>query len=635
MSDDDVGTFGTWDYVVLAGMLSISILIGVYHAFKAGKETSNKDFLLAGGNMHPIPVATSLVATFISAITVLGTPAEMYTYGAMYWLFALSFVTTGLFVARFTIPLFFRMTNCTSANEYLELRFNKAVRVCALLTFMVQMFLYMGIVIYAPALALNTVTGINLWGSVIATGLACTFYTSIGGMKAVLWTDVFQTIVMISGFLAVIIEGCRRLGGMDEMWRIAGEGGRLEFWDFDPDPTIRHTFWTIVVGGTFTWSYSYGVNQAQVQRYLSCGTQERATVALFLAICGMVVVVSLACLSGLTMYAFYAGCDPLQLGRVGQSDQLIVLFTLELFGHIPGLPGLFTSAVFSGALSSVSSGLNALSAVTTEDFVKQVWKDIPETRLAWISKGIAFFYGLIAILLAFVVSTMSGSVLTISLSLFGMLGGPLFGVFSLGMFFPWSNSKGAVTGIITGLALTCWIGIGATVYPPDTYKPPLSIAECEGYNFTSAAPPLSTLFPTTPEPLAGVTNLYTVSYIYYPAIGWATCIIVGLIVSFLTGHNKAEDLDPKLFISVADAMYCCFPESCKKVFRCGVPRYEDVHDGEKEDELEAIKMSGVGVYEVEKETKVALAGYENGAIQMEEKSTDTSDLRARQREEKL
>ena len=124
MADDDIGEFGTWDYVVFSLMLGISVMIGVYHAWIGGKKQTNKDFLLAGGNMHPIPVATSLVATFISAITVLGTPAEMYTYGAMYWLFAFSFVLTGLFVVRFTMPFFFRLTSCTSANEVSQLTVN-------------------------------------------------------------------------------------------------------------------------------------------------------------------------------------------------------------------------------------------------------------------------------------------------------------------------------------------------------------------------------------------------------------------------------------------------------------------------------------------------------------------------------
>ncbi|XP_072028255.1 sodium-coupled monocarboxylate transporter 1-like [Amphiura filiformis] len=592
MIGEETRVFGTIDYVVFACMLSVSVFIGIYHACAGGKQKTTKEFLLADRNMNPIPVSMSLVATFISAVTVLGTPAEIYVYGGMYWIFPITCIPAGLFVARFTMPIFFRF-ECISANEYLEMRFNKLTRLCALLTFMVQMFIYMGLVIYAPALALNQVTGIDLWGSVLATGLVCTFYTTIGGMKAVLWTDVFQVFVMLAGLFAVIIEGCRRLGGMDVMWQKCDEGERLEFWNFDPDPTIRHSFWTLMIGGTYVTTFTYGINQAQVQRYLTCGTVKRATIALGLAMFGMTFVISLACVAGLTMYAYYKDCDPLTLGRVSQSDQLMPYFTLDLFGDFPGLPGLFTSAVFSGALSSVSSGLNALSAVTTEDFVKMFWKNWTEDRLAWISKGVALFYGLLAVFLAYVVSLMSGSILVIAFTLFGMLGGPLFGLFSLGMFFPWANSKGAVSGIVTGLALTCWIGIGANLWPPPLYRLPLTTDACP-FNLTTTAATTTiaqaTQIITTPEPWPAITKLYTISYLYYPVIGWCCVILVGLLVSFITGPTKPEDVDPKLFISVADAMYCCFPESCKRVFRCGIPRYEEIVEKKRSRRRKSMRM---------------------------------------------
>lgn len=208
------------------------------------------------------------------------------------------------------------------------------MRICGMLTFFMQMVIYMGIVIYAPALALSAVTGLHLWGSVIAIGLVCTFYTTIGGMKAVLWTDVFQVTIMITGFLALIIAGSIRVGGIGTVWTIAEQGNRIDFFDFNPDPTVRHTFWSVVIGGTFTWSAVYCVNQAQVQRYLTCGREPVAQIALFMAVVGMVIVVSLACLAGLVMYANYVDCDPLTLKFVDTSDQVISCnyYCLSLLG---------------------------------------------------------------------------------------------------------------------------------------------------------------------------------------------------------------------------------------------------------------------------------------------------------------
>ena len=116
MVEDDIGTFGTIDYVVFGCMLGISVLIGIYHAFAGGTKKTTKEFLIASGSMNPIPVAMSLVASFISAITVLGTPGEMYVYGTMYWWYGLSYIFAGLFGARFVIPVIFRL-DLTSANQ--------------------------------------------------------------------------------------------------------------------------------------------------------------------------------------------------------------------------------------------------------------------------------------------------------------------------------------------------------------------------------------------------------------------------------------------------------------------------------------------------------------------------------------
>ncbi len=116
MSEDPVGKFGTVDYVVFSCMLAISVGIGIYHAFAGGKQKTTKEFLLADRNMSPIPVAMSLLASFISAITVLGTPAENYIYGSMFWIYIFAYVLAGLAVGRFFLPLFFRL-NVTSANE--------------------------------------------------------------------------------------------------------------------------------------------------------------------------------------------------------------------------------------------------------------------------------------------------------------------------------------------------------------------------------------------------------------------------------------------------------------------------------------------------------------------------------------
>ncbi|XP_041484185.1 sodium-coupled monocarboxylate transporter 1-like [Lytechinus variegatus] len=567
----NVGLFQAWDYVILAGMLSVSAGIGVFYAFTGGRQKTTREFLLANRDMNPVPVAMSLVASFISAITVLGTPAEMYLNGPMYWLYGIAFIFTGLLTSLF-LPTFYRL-GVTSANEYLEKRFNRPTRLLGTVLYLLQMALYLGIVIYAPALALNQVSGLHLWGSVLAIGIVCTFYTTIGGMKAVLWTDTFQVTVMMAGFLAVIIAGSMNLNGFSEAWRIAGEGGRLDIWDFNPDPTVRHTFWTVVVGGTFFWGTLYAVNQSQVQRYLTCGSEKTALLSLFIAIVGMIIVVTAACISGIVMYANFADCDPLTMGYVSKSDQLMPYFVMYLFGKMPGLPGLFTSAVFSAALSTVSSGVNSLAAVVGEDIVKSIWPNMKERTYTWITKGLALFFGLLSIAMAFV-SSQLGSVLGAAFSVFGMIGGPLLGLYTSGMLFPWINSAGAFVGTLFGLTWSLWIGIGAQIYPPSSVKPPLSIDGCNVTMETMTTVMFdnlmdaSTMEPPVERP--AIASLYSLSYAWYSCAAMLMTIFWAFIFSFITGANDPRNVNPMVISPIADRMYCCLPESVKRPLRCHV-----------------------------------------------------------------
>lgn len=234
----DIGSFVVWDYVVFAGMLLISAAIGIYYAFAGGGQQTSKDFLMGGRSMSAVPVALSLTASFMSAVTVLGTPAEVYRFGAIFSIFVITYFFVVVISAEVFLPVFYRL-GITSTYEYLELRFNRCIRLCGTILFIVQTILYTGIVIYAPALALNQVTGFDLWGAVVATGVVCTFYCTLGGLKAVVWTDVFQVGIMVAGFASVIIQASITQHGINKILSDAFNGGRLNFWNFDPNPLQR------------------------------------------------------------------------------------------------------------------------------------------------------------------------------------------------------------------------------------------------------------------------------------------------------------------------------------------------------------------------------------------------------------
>ncbi|XP_073707906.1 sodium-coupled monocarboxylate transporter 1 [Garra rufa] len=560
-SGGPVALFSVWDYVVFAGLILFAAGIGLFQAIRGRKESSSDEFLLGGRQMTAVPVALSLTASFMSGITVIGTPAEAYLYGTPFWLFVFSYTIMSVISAELFVPLFYRL-GITSTYEYLEMRYNKLLRVIGTSMYIAQTALYTGMVIYAPALALNQITGLDLWGVLVATGAVCIVYCTLGGLKAVIWTDVFQMIIMLSGFVAVIARGAVLQGGLGNIWNDSYHGGRLETFSFDPDPLRRHSFWTIVVGGSLMWASMYSINQSQVQRYISCKTMTHAKLSLYVNMVGLWVTVSLAMLSGLTMYSIYKDCDPFTNKDVGATDQLLPYLVMDILGDFPGLPGLFVAAAYSGTLSTVSSSINALVAVTVEDFMKPAWPRLTERQLSFINMGMSVFYGGVCIGMAGIASLM-GNILQAALSIFGMISGPLLGLYLLGMFFRCVNSTGGLTGLICGLVITLWVGIGAQLYPPlpeKTLRLPLSVEGCIApeMNETTTTTPFTTILQTTtPKPRPDLADSwYSLSYLYFCPVGIIVTMVTGLTVSAITGGCKQQKTRPELYIGKSDLI--CF-----------------------------------------------------------------------------
>ncbi|XP_037089110.1 sodium-coupled monocarboxylate transporter 1-like [Pollicipes pollicipes] len=440
--DELVRRFSALDYAVFGLLLLLSLGIGVYFGVCKGHEMKdNTGYLLGGRQMGTVPAAMSLIASFMSAITLLGTPAEVYQYGTQYWVIAFSYLIVTPAAAYLYMPVFFDL-QLISVYEYLERRFHRRVRVTGACLFCIQMSIYMAIVVYAPSLALAQVTGVNVYLSVCLIFFVCIFYTALGGIKAVLWTDTIQMAIMFASMLAIIIKGSYDVGGFDVVWERAVEGNRIEFFNFNTSPGVRHTVWTLVVGGYFTWITIYGVNQAQVQRYLCVPTKRRAANAIWLNLAGLLFLLTVCSYAGLVIYARYRLCDPLSSGSVSTADQLFPLFVMDTLGETPGVPGLFVAGIFSGALSTVSSGINSLAAITMEDFIMpSVSRPLTAQMQTIISRALAVAFGVLGFLLVFIAEQL-GDILQAALSIYGMVGGPVLGVFTLGLFFPWANHIG-------------------------------------------------------------------------------------------------------------------------------------------------------------------------------------------------
>lgn len=297
----------------------------------------------------------------------------------------------------------------------------------------------------------------------------------------------------------------------------------------------------------------------------------QAKLSLYLNMVGLWVTVSLAMLSGLCMYSIYKDCDPFTNKDVGASDQLLPYLVMDILAEFPGLPGLFVAAAYSGTLSTVSSSINALVAVTVEDFLKPACPWLTEKHLYWINMGMSVFYGGVCIGMAGVASLM-GNILQAALSIFGMISGPLLGLYMLGMFFRCVNSTGGLVGLISGLAITLWVGIGAQLYPPlpeKTLRLSLSVEGCIApyVNETTTMTPFSTVLQTTTPQLrpALADSWYSLSYLYFCPVGIIVTMVTGLIVSAITGGCAQEKARPELFIGKSDLTFCRCRDSDSEV----------------------------------------------------------------------
>ncbi|CAG2242102.1 SLC5A6 [Mytilus edulis] len=483
--------------------------------------------------MPLFPVALSLMASFLSSVSVLGVPTEIFYNGAIYWVGAFSAFLFIPFTVHFILPVLYN-AGLSSAFEYLEMRFNKLVRIIGCLVFQLQMILYMAVVLYAPALALNQVMGIDMLVSILVIGLVCTFYTAIGGLKAVMWTDAFQMIIVFAGLMTLIIKATIEVGGIAKVFEKASAGGKLEIDNFDPSPMVRHTVWTLILGGFMTALTVYGGNQAMVQRYVSMKNLR------------------------------------------GAQTYLIPYLVMDVLGNAYGVPGLFVACIFSASLSTVSSGVNALALVFMTDIFKPIYKkitltEVNESKATVYSKVVALLYGLLTIGLAFLSQYFGTLILQISLSIFGMVGGPLLALFVMALFFPCINSLGATVGMICSLTFSFWLAIGtiASRPSPPTYACPVDTNTTLTNYTTHWTTNYTTLSTTTAlynsstdieniqvaaAEKTGLQTFYSISYLWYSTLAVLVAVSVALLVSCFSewrttkyiGGTKKKPVDRRL-----------------------------------------------------------------------------------------
>lgn len=575
------------DYLVFGISLSLPLVIGVFFLITSCRKPGTaEDFLVGERSINFVAVALSLLGSLLNGIFVLGTPAEVRYYGTKVVYVVIGLLLAAIIVSIIFVPKYHAM-KFTSAYQYLERRYSFATRVVASITFMASVIIYLAIVLYVPALAFSEVTGVSHFIIIAVAGVICTIYTAMGGIKAVVYTDALQMIILIVGLITISALGAQSVGGGQNVWNIAIETNRInmngKLGAFNFDPRARNTFWTQSIGQGWTYVGLFVCNQMMIQRYMSVDTATKAQASLILTFLVFIPIAALGVLIGLVINAVYEteGCDPLIDGRITSGDKIVPYFIMQLLGDYYGVPGLLIASIFSAALSSIASVINALSAVFLEDIITPLValgtkKPIKDSIRKKIAIAIVIFFGLLTIALSFVADKFTSKLVQATGTIWGVIDGPLAGAFIAGFFIPFCNATGAISGIIGGLIIALWISVGGIIYAPSPVT--LPVPNCRG-NFTVLPPPSLSANQSDWFPLL---ELYNVTYGWYGVIGIFSSLIINIIVSFVYSaamelcykrgwtFERIRKIPSNLMYSCADNLYCYCPESCKRPFRCGV-----------------------------------------------------------------
>jgi solute:Na+ symporter, SSS family len=348
------------------------------------------------------------------------------------------------------VPFFWRL-KLTSAYEYLERRFDSRVSLLCGILFLLMRGLLAGVAIYAPSIALSAVTGWNITGCILISGILTIIYTSLGGMSAVVWTDIVQAIVLFGGAILVVLQLAHQLpGGPGDWMTQAAADNKFNVFDFRLS-AVELTFWGSAIGGLFYTVAFYGADQVLVQRYLSSSSLGEAKKSLYLNALYLVPVNLLFYVIGTLLYLYvknHRGAFPSNLS----SDQI---FPYYIVRYLPaGFPGLMVAAIYAAAMSTLSSVLNSLATVSVNDFYKR-WKG-SETEEHYVRLGRKWTtaWGILAICTALLSVHLNKSVAMAVIKGGSLFMGAMLGAFLLGMLSPKATSRSALVGCIVGVVVT-------------------------------------------------------------------------------------------------------------------------------------------------------------------------------------
>jgi solute:Na+ symporter, SSS family len=430
----------------------------------ARRQTSTSRYFVAERSIPGWAAGISLLATIITSVTFIAYPGAAYAGDWSLLVPGIMFVAVVAVIGRTIIP-FFRHAVSMSVYEYFGKRFGKLVRMYASFTFAVGHFSKMGFVFYLLALSVSGITGWSITGIIVVLGAITVFYTLIGGLEAVIWTDVLQGFVLWGGVLvtvAVLLAGSNVQAS--QMFSVLAANHKMSLGSLKFN-LASPTFWTLSIYGLFFYLQKYTADQTVVQRYLAARSDAQALRGIGMGAFLCLPVWTAFMLIGSLLWAFYRLSGESLPAQITKPDQVFPHFMVT---HMPvGLAGLFLGALFGAAMSMLASDLNCLAVVITEDFYGQFFprsSDQQRLRLGKRSIGIC---GLLAILVALRLASTQGGALALYYTITAIVAGGLAGLFLLAFLSSKAGRLAACTGICVNLVFTAWATLtmngGATV----------------------------------------------------------------------------------------------------------------------------------------------------------------------------
>jgi SSS family transporter len=463
------GNFGIAGYLVLAIYMAATVLLGLSFT---RKQKSLAGYFLAERSAPWWAVGISVLACDLSAISYMGAPSWAYYNDLRYAMAIFLLPVVAVIVAFLFIPFLARLKVYT-IYEYLEHRFGLSVRLFASAVFLLQRASHIAVAIYAISLALQQIVGWPVWICVAVVGALTTLYTVLGGMKAVLWTDVMQFFVLVGGIVVMVgVVLWSFNGDALQIWRVAADAGHTKMFTLsvnilEPSFWKEMTLWGIFLGMVVTQVGAYGSDQVLVQRYLAAGSARlMARSLIFSGLLAIPVMVALYLL-GLGFFAYYhAPENAALLSSLGElvdrtKDQNMVLPHFVRNVLPSGMAGLVFAGLFAATMSVFSSGLNSLSTATCMDFIQRLRRLQSNSEELTLSgaRWITLAWGAVVTVAAIgVYFAHMGSLLETAAAIIGFFSGPLLGMFLLGIFTMRTNSLGAILGAILGFlsAVLLW-----------------------------------------------------------------------------------------------------------------------------------------------------------------------------------